>query len=117
MNITSRASSILNISQIVDVTSIILPKLSREFLLTCSVVIMVILSAFGVVYCQDLHRCLLIDAQRLQSTYHRLQVEKDQLLLEQGALSNQARIQQLAQQRLNMRSANPADVVLLHIKS
>jgi cell division protein FtsL len=59
-------------------------------------------SAFGVIYAKDLNRRLLIQYEGLQQQSQQYQVQWSQLLLEQGALSSQARIQRLAQQKLNM---------------
>ena len=114
MNITDRGLWTLNLGKMTIAATHAVIVFSREWWLQCVLIMAVILSAFGVIYARDLHRCLLSDTQHLQSTYHQLLEQKDQLLIERGALSNQARIQRLAQQKLSMCAVHPADVVLLH---
>jgi len=63
---------------------------------------LLLVSAFGVVYVRDLHRRLFIDLQIAQKSADALQVEWGQLLLEQSTWATPARIQELAQDKLNM---------------
>jgi len=72
-----------------------------------------LLSAFGVVYAKDLNRRLFIQYQDQQLAQQQYQVEWSKLLLEQGALSTQARIQFLAQNQLNMVTPQSRDIVLV----
>jgi cell division protein FtsL len=77
--------------------------------------IAVVLSAFAVVYVKDLNRRLFIQSQGLQMANNKLQVEWGKLLLEQSTWSSQARVQQLAQERLNMKVPSPSEVNLIRI--
>ena len=76
---------------------------SREILLILCLGVLVLLSAISVVYVKDLNRRLFITKQTLQHQHEQYLTDWSQLLLEQSAWSNQARIQQVAQQKLNMR--------------
>ncbi|OGT47271.1 MAG: cell division protein FtsL [Gammaproteobacteria bacterium RIFCSPHIGHO2_12_FULL_38_11] len=59
-------------------------------------------SAFSVIYLKDLSRRLFINYQHLQHVQQRDEVEWSKLLLEEGAWSTQARIQNIANTQLNM---------------
>jgi len=72
-----------------------------------------LLSAFGVVYAKDLNRRLFIQYQGLQQAQQQYQVSWSKLLLEQGALSTQSRIQVIAQRELHMVTPFSRDVVLV----
>ena len=53
----------------------------------------------------------------LQEVGSHLETEWEQLLLEESAWSNQARIEQIANAELGMRLVNHSDVVMLELKS
>ncbi len=75
---------------------------------------LLLISALSVVYFKDEQRSLI---SQLQSEHHqsqRLETEWGQLLLEQSTLVTAARIQRVAQSRLGMEQATPANVVVLH---
>jgi len=72
-----------------------------------------LLSAFGVVYAKDLNRRLFIQYQDLQQAQQQYQVDWSKLLLEQGALSTQSRIQVLAQKQLHMVMPSARNIVLI----
>lgn len=76
--------------------------LSRQTLGLALLVTLVLLSALAVVYVKDLNRRLIGDFQALQQSRDTLQVEWGQLLLEENTWSTQARVQQIAQQKLDM---------------
>lgn len=62
----------------------------------------VLATAFAVVSVKDINRRLFNDLQSLQQTRDELQVERSQLLLEQNTWATQARIQQIAQENIDM---------------
>lgn len=64
--------------------------------------LLVILSGLAVIYVADLNRRLFMDMQETQAYQVQLQLDWDKLLLEQSTWSTQARIQNLAQERLGM---------------
>ncbi len=72
-----------------------------------------LLSAFGVVYAKDLNRRLFVHYQNLQQAEQQYQVEWSKLLLEQGTMSTQSRIQMLAQKQLNMVVPSSKHIVLV----
>lgn len=77
-------------------------RFSSQFIGVGILVLALLISALGVIYAKDLNRRLFIQYQGLQRQEQQYQVEWNKLLLEQGAWSTQARIQELAQQQLNM---------------
>ena len=79
--------------------------------------LLVIMSASGLVYSKHLQRRHFVELQALQETGSQLQTEWEQLLLEESAWSNQARIEQIANNELGMHLVNHSDVVMLELKS
>jgi len=65
-------------------------------------ILSVMMSAMGVVYLKDVNRQMFSELQTLQKSYHDVQVESSQLLLEERTWTSQSRIQQIAQNRLKM---------------
>ena len=79
--------------------------------------LLVIMSASGLVYSKHLQRRHFVELQALQEMGSQLQTEWEQLLLEESAWSNQARIEQIANNELGMHLVNHSDVVMLELKS
>ncbi len=79
--------------------------------------LLVVISAFGLVYSKHLQRRYFVELQVLQETGSQLQTEWEQLLLEESAWSNQARIEQIANTELGMHLVSHSDVVMLELKS
>lgn len=77
----------------------------------------VIVSASGLVYSKHLQKRYFIELQELQEQGLRLQTEWEQLLLEESAWSNQARIEQIASSKLKMHAVNHADVVMIDLNA
>jgi cell division protein FtsL len=67
-----------------------------------SLLILVFVSAFAVVYVRDYQRQLITDLQGLQMEHDTMLTQRSQLLLEQAAWSTQTRVQQVAEQKLGM---------------
>lgn len=70
-------------------------------------------SALAVVYCKHQSRYLCTQLQNLQQTVEALQVEWGQLLLEQGTWSQDARIEKIAKERMQMSLPEPGTVVVI----
>tara|TARA_R110002096_G_scaffold390485_4_gene585017 strand:- start:22 stop:294 length:273 start_codon:yes stop_codon:yes gene_type:complete len=79
--------------------------------------LIVVVSASGLVYSTHLQRRYFVELQVLQEVGSHLETEWEQLLLEESAWSNQARIEQIANAELGMRLVNHSDVVMLELKS
>lgn len=75
----------------------------------------VLISALAFIYVKDLNRQLFIDYQQLQSQTEQLQTDSNKLLLEQSAWSSQARVQQIAEQQMDMLIPATKDVVMLKV--
>ena len=78
-----------------------------------TLVLGLLLSAFGVIYAKDLNRRLFIQYQGFQQAQQQYQMDWSKLLLEQGALSTQSRLQMLAQKQLHMVIPSSRDIVLV----
>ncbi len=79
--------------------------------------LLVVISACGLVYSKHLQRRHFVELQALQETGSQLQTEWEQLLLEESAWSNQARIEQIANSELGMHLVKHSDVVMLELES
>ena len=88
-----------------------------KFTALISFYLIVVISASGLVYSKHLQRRYFVELQALQETGSQLQTEWEQLLLEESAWSNQARIEQIANNELGMHLVNHSDVVMLEMKT
>ncbi len=88
-------------------------SMTKKGLAILLLVIAVLSSAFAVVYTKTLNRRLFTDLQILQQQRDSLQVEWSQLLLEQSTWATQARIQQIAQNNLQMITPAAKEVVII----
>lgn len=78
--------------------------------------IAVVISASGLVYSKHLQRRYFVELQDLQEQGAQLETEWEQLLLEESAWSNHARIEQIANSKLGMHLVKHSDVVMLEFK-
>jgi len=85
----------------------------RQQILIAIFVVLLLASAFSVIYLKDLSRRLFIQYQTLQYQQQQSEEEWTKLLLEKGAWSTQARVQEVASKELNMVVPNSKDVVLI----
>lgn len=76
-------------------------------------IILLLSSAFSVIYLKDLSRRLFIRYQYLQHVQQKSEIERSKLLLEEGAWSTQARIQNIATTQLNMMAPAMKDVAMI----
>ena len=88
-------------------------QISRHGLVIAILSLMLIISAFGVIYLKDLNRRLFIHYQNAQQTEQNYTVQYSKLLLEQSAWSTQARVQRIAQTKLNMIVPSAKNVVMV----
>lgn len=71
----------------------------------------VLISALSIIYVKNSSRMLYADYQQALHLRNQLYVERSQLLLEQGALQMQARVQQEAERKLQMQVPNQDEFV------
>lgn len=62
----------------------------------------VVINALAIVYCTNLTRSVHASLQQASVEQDKIHAEWQQLLLEQGTLTTQARVQEIAEQRLGM---------------
>lgn len=86
---------------------------AKQQLVIGVMVVLLLFSAFSVIYLRDLSRRLFIQYQTLQQAQTHNEIEWNKLLLEEGAWSTQARIQYLASQRLKMITPQPRDIKIV----
>lgn len=70
-------------------------------------------SAFSVIYFKDLSRRLFIRYQHLQQVQEQREIEWSKLLLEEGAWSTQARVQNIATTQLNMIAPTAKQIIMI----
>lgn len=73
----------------------------------------VLISALASVYAKHQSRKLFVELQTLVAQRDRLEVEWGQLQIEQSTQANHARVEQLARDRLSMRTPTGDDVKLV----
>ena len=77
--------------------------------------LMVVLTAAGLAYSKHLQRKYFIQLQSLQASQNKLQTEWEKLLLEESAESNEARIERIAKQKLDMQILQYSDLIILEL--
>lgn len=82
-----------------------------------SLYLLVVISASALVYNKHLQRRYFVELQAMQETGSQLQTEWERLLLEESTWSNQARIEQIANNELGMHLLKHSDVVMLEMKA
>src|SRR3990167_2047458 len=85
----------------------------KNQLLIGTLIILLLVSAFSVIYLKDLSRRLFIQYQQAQQVQEHAEVEWSKLLLEEGAWSTQARIQNLASTQLDMVMPAMKNIVMI----
>lgn len=75
----------------------------------------ILLSGLALIYVKDLNRRLFMDYQHTVAQTEQLQTDNNKLLLEQSAWSSQARVQEVAEQQLNMQMPATKDIVMLKV--
>lgn len=87
----------------------------KQQLQISALIILLLVSAFSVIYLKDLSRRLFIRYQNLQQVQQRNEIEWSKLLLEEGAWSTQARVQNIATTQLNMITPTMKEVVMIEV--
>lgn len=97
-----------------------LPKLGltyflalRKFWMISFLIASIFVSAVAVVYIEAMNRMLYIDLQSLQKDRDSLTLQWGQLLLEQSTWATQARIQSIAENKLNMSMPDQSTIVMV----
>jgi cell division protein FtsL len=75
--------------------------------------LLVLSSALGVVYTKYLNRNLHIQLEALQDSRDNLHVEWTQLLLEQGTLASDLRVEKIAREKLGMIVPSNKEIVVI----
>lgn len=78
-----------------------------------AMLLLVIVSACGLVYVRHQHRLVFVDLQTLLQQRDRLNTEWGQLLLEQSTFSFHHYVNTTARKRLGMRPPSPEEVIVL----
>lgn len=87
--------------------------MKREFSILLGLGLCVFCSALMVVYTTHINRGLHSKLQELQSKRDELHVEWTQLLLEQGVLGSEARVEKMAREELGMVLPLPNQMVVI----
>lgn len=98
-------------------SELVLEKERSSAFWTILLLLMVILSALGVIYNTHLNRQLFTQLQKSQQEIEALQLEWSQLLLEQGTWSANARVASKARNELQMILPEPTEVVIIRKKT
>lgn len=111
MNTTAR---VLTQDIAVDHSQSLSISIQFKYILLSILLFAVMLTAVAIVYVTDLNRHEFSDLQDLQLAKNDLNTQYGQLLLEQNTWATPARVQQIAEQHLNMYSPDPQAVVMVH---
>jgi len=85
----------------------------KKQLLVGALIVLLVASAFSVIYLKDLSRRMFIRYQDLQQVQQHDEVEWSKLLLEEGAWSTQARVQDIATTQLDMVMPTMKNIVMI----
>jgi cell division protein FtsL len=75
--------------------------------------LMVLISALATVYAKHQSRKLFVELQTLVAERDRLEMDWGRLQIEQSTQANHARVENIARERLSMRTPTPDDVKLV----
>lgn len=112
MNAAARAINQSNVfsGQLTDM------RLSKEWWLILSLLFVVLLSAWFVVFTTNEYRSLFSNLQQLEQESHQLQLQWGQLLLEQASYARPARVEELAVAKLQMHLPQDKQTFVLRAK-
>ena len=82
-------------------------------LLNISLVLIIIISAIGVIYSKHRNRMLYVELRELEVNRDNLNVDWGRLQLEQSTWSTHGRIESAARKRLHMRNVDYSEVVIV----
>jgi cell division protein FtsL len=108
-------SAIEKIASLLEVSLDFLKQVSfKGFVVTGMLLMLIVMSAIGVVYSSHLSRQLFAEQAILLERNDQLQLEWAQLLLEQSAWSSPNRIESVARDSLNMEVPATEDIQLIY---
>lgn len=93
------------------------PLVGRPVLRNSILLVMILITALGIVYTKDINRRLFIQYQSMQQGHEQQYETWGKLLLEQSTLSQPARVEQIASTRLQMMHPDPKKVVVIDAQS
>ncbi len=82
-------------------------------LLLIALVALNVATAIGVVYARHRHRTLFVELSKLQRVRDELNIEFGRLQLEQATVAEATRIDQIARERLGMKSPEAGEIVVV----
>jgi len=75
--------------------------------------VMVLVSALGVVYVKHQSRKLFVELQELQKDRDELNIEWGKLLLELSTLATPTRVERIARDKLRMKPPSPENIIIV----
>lgn len=93
-----------------------LPLASRPGLRNLLLVMLIVLSAISVLIAKDYSRQLFIQYQNMQHSHEAGSETFGKLLLEQSTLARQARVENIAENRLAMELPSPQQVAVIKVR-
>lgn len=82
-------------------------------LLLIALVVLNVATAIGVVYARHRHRILFVELSKLQKVRDELNIGFGRLQLEQATVAEATRIDQIARERLGMKSPEAGEIVVV----
>ncbi len=92
-----------------------MPLATRPVLRNMLLTFAILLTAFAIIYSKDISRSLFIDYQAQQGVQNGHYDNWTKLLLEQGTLTQQVRVERIAQRRLQMAVPTDQHVEIMQI--
>lgn len=96
-----------------EINSMLAGLISRRHVLVILLALAVFVSGFSVIVTKNKQRRLFIESQQLSAQAEQMQVTWGKLLLEQGTLARQGRIERIAANKLNMVVPNARSIVMV----
>lgn len=89
--------------------------ITKQYCFVLTLAMVVLLSAFGLIYMKDTNRQMISQLNALQANNTELHNQWTQSLLIKMQLANQSRVIHLARDNLNMEMPVPKSVVMIHL--
>lgn len=86
---------------------------NKRLLLTVALICLMLVSALAVIYVSHLNRLAFSQYQVALKERDQLDIEWGQLLLEQSALAQHARVERIARERLAMKPPAASEIILV----
>lgn len=91
-------------------------KRSTSWLISIGLIAANLISAMAVIYVTDTHRRLVSQKHDLERQVRFMKTEKNRLLLEHSALTSPIRVQNIAQDKLNMHQPSPHETDIIYVQ-